>query len=92
MSQWATAEKFPHFAVTKLITGSALASPERGTLFPITTCRGSSPAPLLCDMQKEPKVNSALFVRQRSPALPSDRHLILFGSLFILREPFVTCG
>lgn len=47
---------------------------------------------LLCDMQKEPKVNSAVFVRQFSLTLPSDHYLILFGSLFILREPFVTCG
>lgn len=93
MSQWATTGKFSHFAVGETHHRLCPCEPRTRDFVPDNDLpRLISCAALLCDMQKEPKVNSPLFVRQRSLALPSDRHLILFGSLFILREPFVTCG
>lgn len=70
-------KSFQDFANTK--ASSVLASPH-------------VVATLLCDMQKEAEVNSAVFVRQFCLLLPSDHYLILFGSLFILRELLVTCG
>lgn len=88
-----TAEKFSDFAVGE--TPRELCPCERRTrdFVPDNDLpRLISCAAPLCDMQKEPKVNSALFVRELSLTLPSDHYLILFGSLFILREPFVTCG
>lgn len=79
-----------------LITSAVLASPYFCSLLLITNLLlcSSSPASctLFCDMQKQPKVNSAVFVREFFLLLPSDNYLILFSSLFILREPVVTCG